>query len=258
MWIESHQSLRNHPKVKKAARIAGINEFEMIGRLHCLWWWALDYASDGDLTNYSDDDIEAAVDWAGQPGLFVKAMIECGFNGHGGLIDVTQESREIHDWFEYAGKLLERRAANADRMRDARAKHVQGTQRARVGLPNQPNQPNQPTEPNKQKKPIKSAKPTTPPQIETYRRAAHRYPNKSLYGLICEHVKDDPASLELFEKIVVGWIAQGYNPTNINGILEFVDRGEIPHKNGAGRQLAKAMLGKKNQDSLEGYEVVTV
>ena len=114
MWIESHQSLRNHPKVKKAARIAGINEFEMIGRLHCLWWWALDYAPDGDLTNYSDDDIEAAVDWTGQPGLFVRSMIECGFNGHGGLIDVTQESREIHDWFEHAGKLLERRAANAD------------------------------------------------------------------------------------------------------------------------------------------------
>ena len=168
MWIESHQSLRNHPKVKKAARIAGVNEFEMIGRIHCLWWWALDYAPDGDLTNYSDDDIEAAVDWTGQPGLFVRSMIECGFNGHGGLIDVTQESREIHDWFEYAGKLLERRAANADRMREARATHVQGTQRARVGLPNQPNQPNQPDKPDRADKPrSKTAKETCPAEWMT-------------------------------------------------------------------------------------------
>lgn len=127
MWIESHQSLRNHPKIKKAARIAGVNEFEMIGRLHCLWWWALDYAPDGDLTNYSDDDIEAAVDWQGESGLFARALIDCGFNGHGGLIDVTQGSREIHDWHEYGGRLLEKREANKERMKERRAMHVQRT-----------------------------------------------------------------------------------------------------------------------------------
>lgn len=127
MWIESHQSLRNHPKVKKAARLAGINEFEMIGRLHCLWWWALDYAPDGDLTNYTDDDIEDAVDWAGQRGAFAQALVNCGFNGHGGLIDVTQESRVIHDWHEYGGRLMEKRQANKDRMKQKRATHVQRT-----------------------------------------------------------------------------------------------------------------------------------
>lgn len=77
-----------------------------------------------------------------------------------------------------------------------------------------------------------AAKPPTPPQIESYRKAAHRFPNKSLYSLICEHVKDDPDSLLRFEQIVTGWIAMGWNPANINGILEFVDKNEIPHKNG--------------------------
>ena len=232
MWIESHQSLRNHPKVKKAARIAGINEFEMIGRLHCLWWWALDYAPDGDLTNYSDDDIEAAVDWTGQPGLFVRSMIECGFNGHGGLIDVTQESREIHDWFEYAGKLLERRAANADRMREARATHVQGTQRARVGLPNQPTVPHKPT---------KAAKPPTPAPIETYRKVARKYPNKALWDNIAQTVTD----CDLWERVITGYIALGWNPSNIAGMLEFYGRGEVPHsngKNGNGHKPVNGML----------------
>lgn len=81
-----------------------------------------------------------------------------------------------------------------------------------------------------------AAKPPTPPQIESYRKAAHRYPNKSLYSLICEHVKDDPQSLLLFEQIITGWIAKGWNPANITGILEFVDRGEIPQGNGNGHK----------------------
>jgi len=78
----------------------------------------------------------------------------------------------------------------------------------------------------------RASKTPTPPQVESYRKAAHRYPNKSLYSIICEHVKDDEQSLLLFEKIVTGWIAMGWNPSNINGILEFVDKGEIPHRNG--------------------------
>lgn len=81
----------------------------------------------------------------------------------------------------------------------------------------------------------RAEKPPTPPQIQAYRSVAHRYPNKGLYELICTHVKDDPDSLELFKKIITGWIAMGWNPANINGILEFVDRGEIPHKNGTGK-----------------------
>jgi hypothetical protein len=156
MWIESHQSLRNHPKVKKAARMAGVNEFEMIGRLHCLWWWALDYAPDGDLTNYSDDDIEAAVDWQGERGAFAQALIECGFNGHGGLIDVTDDSRTIHDWYDYGGKLLERRETNKERMREARSLHVQNTQRARVGLHNRTEQTEQTKHAGKPRSPSKS------------------------------------------------------------------------------------------------------
>lgn len=233
MWIESHQSLRNHPKVKKAARIAGVSECEMIGLLHYLWWWSMDYAPDGDLTKYTDADIEDAVDWKGERGLFVKSLVECSFNGHSGLIDVgTKKNRKIHDWYEYAGKLIERRAEDAERKRNARRKpstgHPQdGDQTAYV-----PNQPTIPNQQNKQKPPKSAAKPPTPPQIEAYRRAAHRYPNKSLYSLICQHVKDDSTSLDLFEKIITGWIAMGWNPANINGILEFVDRGEVPHRNG--------------------------
>lgn len=137
MWIESHQSLRNHPKVKKAARLADINEFEMIGRLHCLWWWALDYAPDGDVTKYSADDIESAVDWNGTPGAFYNALLQCGFNGHCGLLECIGDTTVIHDWQEYGGRLLEKREANRERMREKRATHVQSTTIARTGATEQ-------------------------------------------------------------------------------------------------------------------------
>lgn len=121
MWIESHQSLRNHPKVIKAARLAGVSRVEIIGRLHYFWWWALDYARDGDITKYDDADIESAIDWPGERGVFVKALIDCGNNGQAGLIDITPDgSRYIHDWYQYAGKLIEYRERDAERKRDIR------------------------------------------------------------------------------------------------------------------------------------------
>jgi hypothetical protein len=136
MYIESHQSLRNHPKVKKAARLAGINEFEMIGRLHCLWWWAIDYAPDGDVTKYSKEDIEAAVDWNGDPGKLYDALIECGFNGHCGLLEDVDGLIVIHDWQMYGGKIIGRRETDAERKRNIRrtsAGHPQdGEQTAHV------------------------------------------------------------------------------------------------------------------------------
>lgn len=102
---------------------------------------------------------------------------------------------------------------------------------------------------------IKAAKPPTPPQIESYRKAAHRFPNKSLYSLICEHVKDDPDSLLRFEKIVTGWIAMGWNPANINGILEFVDKNEIPHKNGQNGN-GNGQHADDDRSSIAGYKVI--
>ena len=154
-WIESHQTLRNHPKLKKAARKLDTERAAMIGMLHCLWWWALDYADDGCLDGYDEYDIADAADWQGDAEQFVNVLLETGF------IESVDGDLHIHDWYDYAGKLIERRERNAERMRDARAAnkkkratHVQRTQRARVKLPNQtkPNQPDQ-TVPDQQQQP---------------------------------------------------------------------------------------------------------
>ena len=111
-WIESHQSLLRHPKVSRFARILGISKAEAIGRLHMLWWWSLDFAQDGDLSRYDPDDIAETSDWSGDPNLFVTALIQSGFCDDNPL--------RIHDWNDYAGRLMERREKNAERQRISR------------------------------------------------------------------------------------------------------------------------------------------
>lgn len=115
-WIESHQDLAHHPKV---ARLAGMLEVSVpaaIGHLHCLWWWCLSYADDGNLTDFSDFEIGYAAQWQGEPEVFVEALQKAGW----------LDGREVHDWHEYGGKLAERRRQDAERKRKARAKTSAG------------------------------------------------------------------------------------------------------------------------------------
>lgn len=114
-WIESHQELARHPKTKRLARMVGIPIPAAIGHLHLLWWWALDFAQAGDLTNYTSDDIADAAQWEGDPGAFTDALIAAGF------IDRENEQLKIHDWHDYAGKLVERRAKDRERKRTPNA-----------------------------------------------------------------------------------------------------------------------------------------
>lgn len=112
-WIESHQELWRHPKTKKLARLLSVSVPTAIGHLHGLWFWALDFAQDGDIGRYDPEEIADAVLWDGNAQEFIDALIGSGF------ADKTPESITIHDWNEYAGKLLERRAADRQRKRSS-------------------------------------------------------------------------------------------------------------------------------------------
>lgn len=126
-WIESHQELARHPKTKKLARKLGISIPAVIGHLHLMWWWAMDYAQDGDLARYENEDIADALLWDGDAAQLVEGLLDAGF------IDQQEDGTyEIHDWGEYGGKLFEKLAADAERKRKARQeKALQKTSRGR-------------------------------------------------------------------------------------------------------------------------------
>jgi hypothetical protein len=140
-WIEVHQSLRGNKKLLEFCELLNIKcEAHAVGYLVCLWLWALDNAPDGDLKGISNRIIAGAAAFRGEKKLiFVDALIESGF---------INRERALHNWLDYAGRLMERRRANAERMRAARrmAKGEDeardpGACNARAGLP-------YPTEPN--------------------------------------------------------------------------------------------------------------
>ncbi|MEK5089738.1 hypothetical protein MKY98_23025 [Paenibacillus sp. FSL M8-0228] len=114
-WIESHQGTDRHPKTRKLCRKLGISTPAAVGHLHMFWWWAMDFAQDGDISRYGPDDIADAIEWDGDSVQLYTALVEAGF------IDETEAGREIHDWYAYAGRLIERRAADAERKRNSRS-----------------------------------------------------------------------------------------------------------------------------------------
>ena len=112
-WIESHQEVGRHPKTKKLARLLGVSLPAAVGHLHFLLWWALDFAQDGVLDKYDAEDIADAMQWEGDADALVEALLSSGY------IDDTDDSLVVHDWHDYAGKLLERRAKDRARKRAA-------------------------------------------------------------------------------------------------------------------------------------------
>jgi hypothetical protein len=114
-WIEVHQTLPNHRKTIEAAAILDISPVQMIGHLICLWLWALDNAPDGVMytsRNALRNKMVANVSqWDGDPDAFVDALVESGF------LNELDDALELHDWYDYAGKLMETRKANRERQR---------------------------------------------------------------------------------------------------------------------------------------------
>ena len=121
-WIPSYTSLKSHPKTKRAARMAGINRAQLIGHLHMLWWWALEYAPDGNLSGLSYDEIEEEADWDGEPGQLINAFIDCGRNGNAGFLIKNDGGLFINDWEEYGGRYLKKKEQGRKRIKKHREK----------------------------------------------------------------------------------------------------------------------------------------
>ena len=84
--------LPGHPKTKKLIRRLG----PAAGwHLVCLFLWVADNRSDGDLAGMTDEDIELAIDWAGEDGAFVKELVSVGF------VEGEEGARAVHDWEEH-------------------------------------------------------------------------------------------------------------------------------------------------------------
>lgn len=110
-WIEVHDTLREHHKTYAFADSLKIPQYSAVGILVSLWTWAINNAPDGDLSKYAPPAIARACYWDKKPEKLIEALTECGW---------LSEELSLHDWQDYAGRLIDRREANARRNREAR------------------------------------------------------------------------------------------------------------------------------------------
>lgn len=116
MWFEAHDTLARHPKTLKLARILKVDRRYAVGLLHDLFSWGL-YAAqkDGTLPGLGADDIAAALDWSKKQDV-VSALLESGY------MDTTDSGEyRIHNWYEYAGRIADKRESDRERMRRLRS-----------------------------------------------------------------------------------------------------------------------------------------
>jgi hypothetical protein len=177
-WIESHQELARHPKVGRLARTLGVSKVTAVGHLHFLWWWAIDFAPDGDLAEFSDPEIADGAAWENDGAQFVGALTDAGW---------LDGDRRIHDWMDYAGTLVAQResyrAANRERQRRYRERHRDdsvtrdgGTRTATITLSNAPTVPD-PTQPNHtEPKPLRATKRRVYAYTDAFEELWNAYP----------------------------------------------------------------------------------
>jgi DnaD/phage-associated family protein len=103
-WIELHETIKSHRKTYALMGELKVKKQAAIGILVMLWTWTLNAAEDGDLSAFPPRAIADAVEWQKSPEKLIEALVSSGW------LDRDEEGVRIHDWYDYAGRLIERRA----------------------------------------------------------------------------------------------------------------------------------------------------
>jgi hypothetical protein len=120
-WIMLEQTLWTHRKTFDLADRLDLDETYAAAHVARLWCWALDNAlidwdgRRGLLTGMAARAIAGGAGWKGDARGFVAAMIAAGF------IDQDGDDLVLHDWWDYAGRLLEERRKDRERKKKSDA-----------------------------------------------------------------------------------------------------------------------------------------
>jgi hypothetical protein len=81
----------------------------------------MDYAPDGNLANFTPEDIADGAEWDGEAATLIEAMLGCGGLGQAGFLDRADDGTlSMHNWDENCGADFERRKKDAERKRKKR------------------------------------------------------------------------------------------------------------------------------------------
>jgi hypothetical protein len=112
-WIELHNDFFTNPKLKPLAASLGIEKMLAAAYLARFWSWAIDKIEDetGEISHLDYEEISAAAGWRKSPEKFVTALISSRW------FDSVDGKLFIHDWNDYAGRLIRKRKYDRERKR---------------------------------------------------------------------------------------------------------------------------------------------
>jgi hypothetical protein len=91
------RAVTEHPKFFDLKRSLGVKKFAALGILEALWHFTGKFTPQGDVGRYSDEQIAAWLEWEGDDGALIAALIETGW------LDRDAEHRlVIHHWHQHA------------------------------------------------------------------------------------------------------------------------------------------------------------
>ncbi len=213
-WIELHQTMNTHRKTLRLSSLLKISRRETIGLLCDLWLWAVDNADkNGLLEGLSDNDIGMALGMKGRESeRTVQALVDVGY------IDIEDGQYVLHDWYDYCGKLNEKRATDRKRKAESRRTssgspaEVQRTSRGSplVTVPNPtvPNHISTTTTSNARAREADDILSVTDEEVEDHRKLIERLEGKARdYGLPFA-VGDIERTLRLVNEYSEDWVMQ--------------------------------------------------
>jgi len=155
-WIESHQKLKDEPKLFELMAGMNWNKAETIGRLHLFWWWCVDHAEDGDLRRFNDTHLALAVELNPADGSqFVQSMLKAGFLER-------QPYFRIVNWWKFVSHFMKRRYKDNKDGWERIEKLYSSVTPVLHEIQNQPNQP------TKQNRTVKAFTPPTVDEVRAY------------------------------------------------------------------------------------------
>ncbi len=118
VWIPCHNTIREHWKTYALAKSLNLRAFGAVGIIMSLSVWACDTTEDGNIARFPPEAIARAVDWDGDPKALLGALEASE------LLDRDGENLFIHDFKDYAGKVIEGRKKARDKKRAQRQKQA--------------------------------------------------------------------------------------------------------------------------------------
>src|ERR1700675_441681 len=91
------RAVPDHPKFTHLKGTLGQPKGAVLGWLEAIWHFTGRFTPQGNIGKYADDEIEAWVEWNGDPGALINGLV------HAGWVDTDPVYRLlVHDWAQHA------------------------------------------------------------------------------------------------------------------------------------------------------------